>query len=149
MHVVNDLLDLTRTERGNDLFLSDPFNLSATIDEAIAVHKGEAERQGLTMEVMENPSGTPTTLLGDRAKIKTIITNVLGNAVQHTETGGIMVEWGELADAVSLSALREKSSAEADCALRRTSRTPLTRSRIPFASAFPCESPFSDCEVLY
>lgn len=50
------------------------------------------------MEVVESPQGTPTTLLGDPAKIQRIISNVAANAVHATETGGILVEWGESVD---------------------------------------------------
>lgn len=63
------------------------------------MHKAEALRRGLTLEVIESPSGTPPTVLGDRGKIRQIITNVVANAVKHTSQGGILVEWGELADA--------------------------------------------------
>lgn len=67
---------------------------------------------------MENPGGTPPTVLGDRGKIRQIVANVVANAgellglaiakvtanvlaiaVKHTTAGGIMVEWGELSDA--------------------------------------------------
>lgn len=90
--------DLTRTEKGNDLFLQDPFDISSTINEAIATHKIEAQRLGLSLDVVESPSGTPPTVLGDRGKIRQIITNVVANAVKHTTKGGILVEWGELVD---------------------------------------------------
>ena len=72
--------DLTRTEKGNDLFLQDPFDLSSTVTEAISSHKVEAQRLGLTLDVVESPSGTPPTVLGDRGKIRQIITNVIANA---------------------------------------------------------------------
>ncbi|KAM0747420.1 hypothetical protein T439DRAFT_329151 [Meredithblackwellia eburnea MCA 4105] len=98
IHVINDLLDLTRTERGQDLFLQDPFDLATTIQEAIQIHKVEAERQGLTLDVVENPTGTPSVLLGDRAKIRQVISNVVANAVKHTKEGSVMIEWGELSD---------------------------------------------------
>ncbi|KAM0791116.1 hypothetical protein ACM66B_004403 [Microbotryomycetes sp. NB124-2] len=108
IHVINDLLDLTRTEEGRELFLQDPFDLPATINESLAVHKAEANRRGLSLEVLENPTGTPRTVLGDRGKIKTIITSVVNNAVKHTKEGGILVEWGELADADVDDALEKK-----------------------------------------
>lgn len=72
--------DLTRTEKGNELFLTDPFDLSKTLSEAISVHREECERRGLTIDIVENPSGTPATVLGDRAKVRQIVTNVVGNA---------------------------------------------------------------------
>ncbi|KAK4046108.1 hypothetical protein OIV83_006334 [Microbotryomycetes sp. JL201] len=108
IHVINDLLDLTRTEEGRELFLQDPFDLPRTISESLAVHKAEANRRGLSLEVVENPTGTPRTVLGDRGKIKTIITSVVNNAVKHTKEGGILVEWGELADQDVEDALEKK-----------------------------------------
>ncbi|BGP57501.1 hypothetical protein JCM8202v2_005145 [Rhodotorula sphaerocarpa] len=98
IHVINDLLDLTRTEKGNDLFLTDPFNIAETLEEAVAMHRDEASRRGLSLDVVENPSGTPQTVLGDRAKIRQIVTNVVANSLKHTEEGGILVEWGEVVD---------------------------------------------------
>lgn len=122
--------DLTRTERGNELFLTDPFDLSKTLSEAIAVHRDECERRGITLDIVENPSGTPATVLGDRAKVRQIVTNVVGNArklaytrghhlilradpcappsVKHTKEGGILIEWGEIADSNVEDALNEK-----------------------------------------
>lgn len=96
IHVINDLLDLTRTEKGNELYLTDPFNLAETLEEAVSIHRDEASRRGLSLEIVENPTGTPSTVLGDRAKIRQIITNVVGNALRHTNEGGILVEWGEV-----------------------------------------------------
>lgn len=140
VHVVNDLLELTQaSEPGQVLFSQDPFDLPGTIEEAISVYRSEVEQRGLTLEVIENPSGTPPTLLGDRAKIKSIITNVVGNAVEHTRTGGILVEWGELADVVSRGVLSRFCTPKTDMLVyHRTSRTPSTRSRIAFASGSPC-----------
>ncbi|SCV69208.1 BQ2448_2228 [Microbotryum intermedium] len=97
IHVINDLLDLTRTEKGQELYLQDPFNLSTTLEDALSVHRAEAKRRGITLDVVENPQGTPTTLLGDRGKIRTIVSNIVGNAVKHTKrSGSVKVEWGEM-----------------------------------------------------
>lgn len=102
------LQDLTRTEKGNELFLTDPFNLAETLEEAISTHRDEAARRGLSLELVETPTGTPPTLLGDRAKIRQIVGNVVGNALKHTQTGGILVEWGELVDQNLDDAFEEK-----------------------------------------
>ncbi|TKA54005.1 hypothetical protein B0A53_03287 [Rhodotorula sp. CCFEE 5036] len=98
IHVINDLLDLTRTEKGNDLFLTDPFDIAETLEEAVSTHRVEAKRRGLSLDVVETPSGTPPTVLGDRAKIRQIVTNVVANALKHTDEGGILIEWGEMID---------------------------------------------------
>lgn len=67
-------------EKGNDLFLQDPFDLQTTIQDAVSIHKEEALRRGLTLDVIETPQGTPKTVLGDRGKVKNIIANVVANA---------------------------------------------------------------------
>ena len=58
IHVINDLLDLTRAERGQDLSLQEPFNFPETLNEALEIHKEEAQRRGMTLEVIESPSGS-------------------------------------------------------------------------------------------
>ncbi|GAA5917845.1 hypothetical protein JCM5296_005723 [Sporobolomyces johnsonii] len=108
IHVINDLLDLTRVEQGNELFLIDPFNISETLHESISVHREEAKRRGLSLDIVENPSGTPPIVLGDRGKIRQIVSNVAANALKHTKEGGILIEWGELVDADIEDALHEK-----------------------------------------
>lgn len=98
IHVINDLLDLTRTETNGELYSTDPFNLPETIEDALAVHKAEAERVGLEMVIVEVPTGTPPVVVGDRARIRQLIGAIAANAVKHTKEGGIHVEWGEVAD---------------------------------------------------
>ena len=96
VHVINDLLDLTRTEPNQTFALQEPFDIRDTIEEAVGIHRMEAARRGVSFEITENPSGTPPVLLGDRAKIRLIIANVAGNATKHTTEGKVMLEWGEL-----------------------------------------------------
>jgi signal transduction histidine kinase len=86
IHVINDLLDLTRAEKGNQLLFQEPFDLRSTIRDAVSMHRVEAERRGLEFEVIEEPIGTPATVLGDRAKIRQLIANVAANAVKHTRS---------------------------------------------------------------
>ncbi|MBW0490223.1 hypothetical protein O181_029938 [Austropuccinia psidii MF-1] len=95
VHVINDLLDLTKAEQGGDLFLRDPFHLASTIDEAVSIHRREAERKGLSFEMIEDPLGTPLILKGDRARLRQVISNLVGNAVKHTTTGLVHVQWGQ------------------------------------------------------
>lgn len=88
--------------------MQDPFQLSTAIHDAITPLREECERRGLSLEITENPQGTPQTVLGDRSKVKQIISNVLANAVKHTESGGIAIEWGELMDGDIEDALDNK-----------------------------------------
>lgn len=101
--VVDDLLDLTKHERNSGKVpkKAKAFDLRATIDEAVASLSTEARRRGLKVEVVENPQGTPTRLLGDPDKIRAIISTAVDGAVKHTTTGSITVEYGEISDGSS------------------------------------------------
>ncbi|KNZ63517.1 hypothetical protein VP01_1133g4 [Puccinia sorghi] len=94
VHVINDLLDLTKAEQGGVLFSRDPFNLPATLEDAVSIHQREAERKGLAFEMVEDPRGAPAILQGDRARLRQVVSNLVGNAVKHTTKGLIHVQWG-------------------------------------------------------
>jgi signal transduction histidine kinase len=85
---------LTKAEQGGDLFSRDPFNLPSTLEEAVSIHHREAERKGLTFEMVEDPHGAPRILQGDRARLRQVVSNLVGNAVKHTTEGLIHVQWG-------------------------------------------------------
>lgn len=80
--VINNLLDLSKHERnvGEALYSSQVFELRATIDEALSLHVDEAKRRGLSMEVVESPQGTPSRLIGDADKVRTIISTAVNGA---------------------------------------------------------------------
>lgn len=48
---------------------------------------------GLKFEVLEE-AGTPPTVLGDRARLRQLLSNLVGNALKHTSEGSICVHWG-------------------------------------------------------
>ncbi|KAH0290401.1 hypothetical protein M436DRAFT_44080 [Aureobasidium namibiae CBS 147.97] len=91
IYVINDLLDLTKTEEGGSLNKTEPFSLSATLRDATEQFAGDARRKKLSYDVVEHP-GLPATVIGDQRKIRQAISNVIANAVQNTKAGGISTE---------------------------------------------------------
>ncbi|KAG9544626.1 hypothetical protein KCU79_g16910, partial [Aureobasidium melanogenum] len=91
IYVINDLLDLTKTEEGGSLTKEEPFNLSATLKDATDQFAGDARRKNLSYDVIEHP-GLPATVIGDQRKVRQAISNVTANAIQNTKTGGISIE---------------------------------------------------------
>ncbi|KAF3761479.1 red/farred photochromic bili protein photoreceptor [Cryphonectria parasitica EP155] len=92
IYVINDLLDLTMTEEGNDLVKDEIFDLQACINEATDPFKKDASRKGIGYEVFEHP-GLPQFVYGDQRKVRQAIANVTANAVEHTSTGSVRVEY--------------------------------------------------------
>ncbi|THX82529.1 hypothetical protein D6D05_03815 [Aureobasidium pullulans] len=91
IYVINDLLDLTKTEEGGNLTKEDPFSLSATLKDAANQFSGDAHRKNLSYDVIEHP-GLPATVIGDQRKVRQAISNVVANAIQNTKEGGICIE---------------------------------------------------------
>lgn len=91
IYVINDLLDLTKTEVGQDLIKDEVFNLSSAINEATESFRSEAKRKGLEYEVIEHP-GVPQWVHGDQRRVRQAIANICANAMQHTTSGFVKVE---------------------------------------------------------
>lgn len=91
IYVINDLLDLTKTEEGQELIKDEIFDLPATIREATDIFKGDAKRRGIRYEVIENP-GIPQFVHGDQRRVRQAVANIIANAMQHTSVGSVTVE---------------------------------------------------------
>ncbi|GIZ39223.1 hypothetical protein CKM354_000261400 [Cercospora kikuchii] len=91
IYVINDLLDLTKTEEGGELVKDEVFDLSATLYEATDMFKGDARRKNISYEVSDRP-GLPRHVLGDQRRIRQAISNVTANAIQNTREGSVKVE---------------------------------------------------------
>lgn len=91
IYVINDLLDLTKTEEGNDLVKDEIFDFVACVREATEPFKKDAARKGIDYEVIEHP-GLPKAVFGDQRRIRQAVTNVTANAVEHTTKGYVKVE---------------------------------------------------------
>ena len=91
IYVINDLLDLTKTEEGADLIKDEKFDLPATLAEATDPFKSDAKRKGIEYTVNVHP-GVPQYVISDHRRIRQAIANVCANAIQHTSEGSVMVE---------------------------------------------------------
>ena len=91
IYVINDLLDLTKTEEGHDLIKDELFDLPATVREATDQFAGDAQRKQIVYETIEHP-GVPRMVIGDQRRVRQVISNVTANAIQHTSSGAVKVE---------------------------------------------------------
>ncbi|KAL8702913.1 MAG: hypothetical protein Q9201_003919 [Fulgogasparrea decipioides] len=89
--VINDLLDLTKTEEGQSLIKDDVFDFPATVKEATDMFLGDAKRKQIDFQVVAN-EGIPHQMIGDQRRVRQAISNVTANAIQHTANGSVRVE---------------------------------------------------------
>ncbi len=88
--LLNDILDLSRVESGKLPVAAAPFaprQLVAAIEDLFRV---AAEKKGLSL-ACRLEEGLPETLVGDEARIRQILFNLVGNAIKFTRSGGVDV----------------------------------------------------------
>ncbi len=91
IYVINDLLDLTKTEEGQDLVTDEIFDFPACIREETEPFKSDAKRKGIGYEVIEHP-GLPQYVYCDQRRVRQAVANVTANAVQNTTEGFVRTE---------------------------------------------------------
>ncbi|WP_162937632.1 hybrid sensor histidine kinase/response regulator [Indioceanicola profundi] len=88
--VVNDVLDLSRSEAGQLELVLEPFALADFVHASARIVAASAAEKGLSLEVTL-ADGLPAFVLGDMHRLRQVLLNLLNNAVKFTETGGITV----------------------------------------------------------
>ncbi|KAJ6439692.1 putative phytochrome-like histidine kinase [Purpureocillium lavendulum] len=91
IYVINDLLDLTKTEEGQNLIKDEIFDLTACVQEATDPFYIDAKRKGIEYKVTSHP-GLPRFVHGDGRRIRQVISNITANAVAHTQSGSVHVD---------------------------------------------------------
>lgn len=92
--IVNDVLDLSKIEAGEIALERRPFELCPLLQELQALYEPQASAKGLTFSV-ELDEALPATLWGDAGRIRQILTNLVGNAIKFTASGGVAVRAGQ------------------------------------------------------
>jgi two-component system CheB/CheR fusion protein len=84
--LVDDLLDVTRIQRGKVLLKTEPLELDALVRNIVADQRASFEASKIRLE--SHIALTGVWVMGDAARITQILTNVLGNAEKFTPRGG-------------------------------------------------------------
>ncbi|MCY2996199.1 MAG: PAS domain S-box protein [Planctomycetota bacterium] len=88
LQLINDVLDLSRVEAGQQKVEQVECRLQTTIDESLAVVAVRAAAKGLNLEVAyDHP--LPERIRTDPARLRQILVNLLANAVKFTAQGSV------------------------------------------------------------
>ena len=86
--LLSDILDLARIEAGKMELKQEPFDLAASVNACSALFDAAAQAKGLDLQVTIAP-GAHGAYLGDAARLRQILCNLLGNAVKFTQKGQV------------------------------------------------------------
>lgn len=87
MRLINDLLDIDKMESQSIDLESEPFSMTALLDQVISVMSVRAKQKEVNL-IVHYESGLYKTYIGDSGRIRQILLNLVGNAVKFTESGG-------------------------------------------------------------
>lgn len=90
LHIINDILDISKIEANKIEIVNAAFNLTYEIGEVASLFENYAEQKLLNISYVVDER-IPSELYGDKNKIKQIIINLLSNAVKFTDNGYILV----------------------------------------------------------
>src|SRR5690606_6314375 len=82
LKVINDILDLSRIERGTLEFEHIPFNLAELLQNTLQAFQPGARQRGLSLDFDTQPGLEDYEVFGDPTRLRQILVNLLGNALK-------------------------------------------------------------------
>ena len=86
--LINDLLDISRVEAGQFVLRNEPYDLQDQLRQLTGLYTMRAEEKGLRFDV-RNRLPSPCWVMGDAARFRQVLHNLLGNAIKFTQHGGV------------------------------------------------------------
>jgi signal transduction histidine kinase/ActR/RegA family two-component response regulator len=86
--LINELLDVTRAERGELVLEDSTFDLKRVLEDVAALYTPQAQLKELTLK-LELPPDLPKAVGGDDFRLRQLLGNLVGNALKFTERGGV------------------------------------------------------------
>jgi len=88
--VINDILDYSKIEAGKLSLDPIPFDFRESLEDTIRTLARRAHEKGLELACRIAPE-IPDMLVGDAARLRQVVVNLVGNAIKFTERGEVVV----------------------------------------------------------
>ncbi len=95
--LINDVLDLSKIEAGQIELNNQPLDLTVLVQDIVDMVRGRITEKKLQF-LVEQSAGLPRNILGDEAKLRQILLNLLSNASKFTLQGFIILRLACLPD---------------------------------------------------
>ena len=86
MSIINDILDFSKIESGTMQVVAAEYTMSSLINDVTSIIRMKAFDSRIRF-VVNLDSNIPNALIGDEARVRQVLINILGNAVKFTEKG--------------------------------------------------------------
>ncbi|MYL83534.1 response regulator [Desulfovibrio aerotolerans] len=93
--LLSDILDISRIEAGKMAIAGEEFAVVDLRDAILELFRPAAQEKGLVLEFTISPD-LPPRFIGDEARIRQILFNLVGNAIKFTDQGSVAVSLAPL-----------------------------------------------------
>ena len=90
LDILNGVLDLSKIEAGEMVLETTPFDPQALLRDVAALFAEQAAGKGVALQLDLAP-GLPARLLGDGARLRQIVSNLVANAIKFTGEGEVRI----------------------------------------------------------
>ena len=90
LHVIDDILDYSKIEAGKLDLEREPFGLRECVEGALDIVAPRAWEKGIELGCLIDEAA-PAGILGDEARLRQVLLNLLSNGVKFTERGEVVV----------------------------------------------------------
>lgn len=95
LHLINDILDLSKIEAGQMELESIDFDLQEVVESATDIFGVKAQAKSIELLCYVQPT-IPNNLVGDPTRLRQVLVNLLGNAIKFTDQGFVNIEVAEV-----------------------------------------------------
>ncbi|WP_241674620.1 response regulator [Candidatus Methylobacter oryzae] len=93
LSLINDVLEMAKIEAGRIQFEEAQFDLGSMIRDVADMMSVRAQDKGLAL-LIDQSSEFPRFIVGDEARLRQILINLIGNALKFTQQGGVTLRLG-------------------------------------------------------
>jgi PAS domain S-box-containing protein len=98
--LINDVLEMSKIEAGRIQLVVAPFDLGCMVREVKDMMQVRAEEKGLLLQI-DQDSRFPRYVVGDEARLRQVLINLIGNAIKFTAQGGVTLRLGTRQNAIA------------------------------------------------
>lgn len=95
LEMVNNLLEVYRFEAGKKTMQVDSCDVKEIVEEVVQELSPLAMEKGLSLEVdtsnLDKNGTRPAVVMGDKLELRRVVSNLIGNAIKFTDTGGVNI----------------------------------------------------------
>jgi signal transduction histidine kinase/DNA-binding response OmpR family regulator len=90
LSIINDILDFSKIETGNIELSAEPYELSSLLNDVLNIIRVHIDDKPIEL-IADIARDIPTSMIGDEARVRQVLLNVLSNAVKYTVEGFVIL----------------------------------------------------------